>query len=93
MIWLRATGSTIVSQLVDSFVVIFIAFGQYLAIEKLFNISMTNFIYKLCVAILITPLLYLAHNWLDTYLGEDADKLKQHAMDGKESYGNTIEAG
>ncbi|MCZ8239066.1 MAG: queuosine precursor transporter [Leptospiraceae bacterium] len=92
-IWLRATGSTIISQLVDSFVVIFIAFGQYLALEKLLNISMTNFVYKLGVAILITPLLYLAHNWLDTYLGEEAENLKRNAMNGKENYGNTIEAG
>jgi uncharacterized integral membrane protein (TIGR00697 family) len=93
MIWLRATGSTILSQLIDSFIVIFIAFGQYLPLDKLFQISSTNFVYKLGVAILITPILYLAHHWIDSYLGEEAVKLKHQAMEGSNHYGNTIEAG
>ncbi|MCZ8344558.1 MAG: queuosine precursor transporter, partial [Leptospira sp.] len=70
-IWLRATGSTIVSQLIDSYVVIFIALWKFHPVEKLLAISNTNFFYKMGVAILITPLLYLVHIYIDKYLGED----------------------
>ncbi|TGN08418.1 queuosine precursor transporter [Leptospira ilyithenensis] len=90
-IWLRATGSTILSQLIDSYVVIFIALGKYHAVSKLVSISNTNFLYKLGVAILITPLLYLVHMYIDRYLGENLKKeLTQAAMEetGKE---NTIQ--
>ncbi|WCL48129.1 queuosine precursor transporter [Leptospira sp. GIMC2001] len=84
-VWLRATGSTIISQLIDSFVVIFIAFGKYLPYEKLVDIASTNFVYKLGIAVLITPLIYLAHNRIDWYLGEDANHLKREAMLSKKA--------
>src|SRR5688500_481379 len=63
-IWLRATGSTLVSQLIDSFVVIYLAFGsglgtQTLPLEQVVSIASTNFLYKVIVAIAITPLIYL----------------------------------
>lgn len=89
-IWLRATGSTIISQLIDSFVVIFIAFGQYMPFGKLISISTNNFLYKLLVAIAITPLLYLAHSIIDKYLGEDAEKMTHNAMQKGEFYGEII---
>lgn len=92
-IWLRATGSTIVSQLVDSFVVIFIAFGPYLALSRLVDISTTNFLYKMGIAIAITPLLYLAHHYIDRYLGESANQMKTYAMEEGNIYGNTIYPG
>ncbi|PJZ69465.1 hypothetical protein CH373_15335 [Leptospira perolatii] len=84
-IWLRATGSTIISQLLDSYVVIFIAyFGQY-EFETLNKISSTNFLYKLGIAIAITPVIYLAHSLIERYLGEDAKKLSERALkEGKE---------
>jgi queuosine precursor transporter len=92
-IWLRATGSTIISQLIDSFVVIFIAFGPYLAVSRLVEISSTNFLYKMGIAIAITPLLYVAHHYIDKYLGEDAEKMKTAAMNESNFYGNTIQPG
>lgn len=92
-IWLRATGSTIISQLIDSFVVIFIAFGPYLAFGQLVNIASTNFVYKMGIAIAITPLLYFAHNRIDKYLGNDAEKMKTSAMNEANFYGNTIQPG
>ncbi|AOP34054.1 hypothetical protein A0128_09490 [Leptospira tipperaryensis] len=75
-IWLRATGSTIVSQLVDSFVVIYIALsGGKLSFEELNQISTNNFIYKCGVAVAITPLIYGAHKFIDWYLGAEAEKM------------------
>ncbi len=83
-IWLRATGSTIISQLIDSYVVIFIAFGKYepsevlgfpfyslVNIPSLVSISTTNFVYKLLIAILLTPVIYISHTLIERYLGDE----------------------
>ncbi len=55
-IWLRATGSTLVSQLVDSFIVLFIAFyiGQGWSIQRVLAICLVNYTYKFVVAILLS---------------------------------------
>ncbi|UCS92806.1 queuosine precursor transporter [Echinicola marina] len=76
MIWLRATGSTLVSQLIDSFVVLGIAFyvfGNW-SIEQLIAVGIINYIYKFTVAIILTPLLYLAHDIIDKYLGKESSE-------------------
>jgi queuosine precursor transporter len=73
MIWLRATGSTLVSQFIDSFVVLGIAFyvfGNW-SIQQIIAVGIINYLYKFSVAILLTPLLYLGHAWIDKYLGEE----------------------
>ena len=90
-IWLRATGSTLVSQLVDSFIVLFIAFylgpklqGDASKQWTLNQVAVTgtgNYIYKFVVAILLTPVIYLVHNWIERYLGfEKAMQMKKAAM-------------
>ncbi|MEX2512398.1 MAG: queuosine precursor transporter [Cyclobacteriaceae bacterium] len=73
MIWLRATGSTLVSQFIDSFVVLGIAFyvfGNW-SIQQIIAVGIINYLYKFSVAILLTPLLYLGHAWIDRYLGKE----------------------
>ena len=74
-LWLRATGSTLVSQFIDSFVVIFIAFylnPQYnWSWEMVAAIGLVNYTYKFVVAILMTPILYVVHSVIDGYLGKD----------------------
>lgn len=72
-IWLRATGSTLVSQFIDSFVVLFIAFyfGAGWDISLVLAIGLVNYIYKCIVAIFLTPLLYLLHIIIDLYLGKE----------------------
>ncbi len=71
-IWLRATGSTLVSQFIDSFVVVFIALyiGQQIPFAQVLAISVINYIYKAFMAIVLTPVLYAAHWGIDRYLGE-----------------------
>ena len=72
-IWLRATGSTLFSQLVDSFVVIGVAFyifGNW-SIGQVLAVGSVNYLYKGAVAILTTPLLYVAHYFIDNYLGKE----------------------
>ena len=74
MLWLRATGSTAVSQLIDSWVVAFIAFvvpGK-MGLGDFAVLSSANYTYKLLVAIAATPLIYLAHGMIDRYLGRGA---------------------
>jgi uncharacterized integral membrane protein (TIGR00697 family) len=72
-LWLRATGSTLVSQLIDSFVVLFIAFyiGAGWDIRLVLAIGVVNYIYKFCVAIALTPMLYFVHRVIDGYLGKE----------------------
>jgi uncharacterized integral membrane protein (TIGR00697 family) len=69
-IWLRATGSTMVSQLVDTFVVQFIAFvlpGKWPFNEFLVNASW-GYAFKLLVALALIPLIYLGHYLIGKYL-------------------------
>jgi len=72
-IWLRATGSTLVSQFIDSFVVLIIAFyfGAGWDIRLVLAIGIVNYIYKFTIALVITPILYLIHYLIDIYLGKE----------------------
>ena len=72
-LWLRATGSTLVSQLIDSFVVLFVAFYLFntYPLSLVLAISGINYIYKFIVAVLLTPVIYGAHWLIDRYLGSD----------------------
>ncbi|MBL7934449.1 MAG: queuosine precursor transporter [Bacteroidia bacterium] len=69
-IWLRATGSTMVSQLVDTFVVQFIAFvlpGKWPFSDFLVNASW-GYAFKLLVALALIPMIYLGHYVIGKYL-------------------------
>ena len=81
-IWLRATGSTFVSQFIDSFVVLLIAFyfGAGWNLSLVLAIGVVNYIYKFAVAVFLTPLLYVLHYFIDLYLGKEfASKLIEEA--------------
>jgi len=81
-IWLRATGSTLVSQFIDSYVVLIIAFyiGADWDLVRVLAIGTVNYLYKFCLAILLTPMIYLGHYFIDKYLGKEmADKMKEEA--------------
>ena len=82
MLWLRAQGSTVVSQLIDTIVVIYLAFVVIPALvggDSLFamkpgeagTVCLTNYIYKFAIAVAITPLLYAIHYAIDAWLGRD----------------------
>ncbi|MFZ1704150.1 MAG: queuosine precursor transporter [Saprospiraceae bacterium] len=82
-LWLRATGSTLVSQFIDSFIVLFIAFyiGADWEFTRVLAIGTVNYIYKFIVAVALTPLLYLAHFLIEKYLGKElAVTLKRQAI-------------
>ena len=71
LLWLRATGSTVISQLVDSFIVLFIPFLGQLSVPQILSIGITNYVYKFGNAVGTTPLLYLIHDMVDRYLGKE----------------------
>lgn len=79
-LWLRSTGSTLVSQFIDSFVVLIIAFyiGGNWPLKLVLAVGVVNYIYKFIVAIALTPVLYIVHMIIDNYLGKE---LAQQMMD------------
>lgn len=89
-IWARATGSTLVSQFIDSFIVLFIAFylgprlfegsGSPWTFAMFLAIGFNNYIYKFLVAVILTPVIYGLHNLIDQYLGQEvANNMKAKA--------------
>ena len=88
------TGSTAVSQLIDSFIVLLIAFyfypkwvpGQGAAwpLDQVLAICIVNYIYKFTMALILTPVIYLVHGWIENYLGKDlATEMKRAAMESR----------
>lgn len=71
-VWLRATGSTLVSQLVDSFVVLYIAFvlgPQHWSMGLFLAVGTVNYCYKALMALAMTPFIYLSRRIIRRYLG------------------------
>jgi queuosine precursor transporter len=71
-VWLRATGSTAVSQILDSYVVLYIAFvigPQKWPVSQFLAVGTVNYVYKMSAAIALIPLLYLMRRLIEGYLG------------------------
>ncbi len=85
-VWLRATGSTLVSQFIDSYVVLVIAFyiGADWDLIRVLAIGTVNYLYKFTLAVLLTPFIYLGHFVIDRYLGKKlAAEMKLEAHTGR----------
>ena len=72
MIWLRSTGSTVISQFFDSFIVLGIAFWMTgkMSTEVYVSSALTGYFVKLIIAIALTPLIYLGHSVIKKYIDE-----------------------
>jgi queuosine precursor transporter len=71
-LWLRATGSTVISQVIDSFLVLFVAFywlGNW-SFDQVIKVGVVQYVYKVSLAIVLTPLIYLMHFAIDKYIGK-----------------------
>ena len=70
MIWLRSTGSTVISQLFDSFIVLGIAFWMTgkMTTEVYIASAFTGYFVKLIIAVCLTPLIYLGHSLIEKYI-------------------------
>ena len=69
LLWLRATGSTVVSQLVDTFVIGFIVWSSQKTVPEVLGIVFTSYLAKLAIAIAATPLIYAGHALVERGLG------------------------
>lgn len=81
-IWLRATGSTLISQFIDSFVVLFIAFyiGADWTLSSIIALGLVAYSYKFVVAIAMTPVIYGVHFLIEKYLGQEvATRMKEES--------------
>jgi uncharacterized integral membrane protein (TIGR00697 family) len=70
MIWVRATASTVISQLFDTFIVQFIAFvlpGKWAFDEFLKNAAI-GYVFKLMVAVALIPVIYFLHRIIHKYI-------------------------
>ena len=79
-IWLRATGSTLISQLIDTFVVLGIAFylpGKITG-DQYVSMGTTGYSAKLIIALALTPFIYLGHAIIGKYLRGDAELLNEN---------------
>jgi queuosine precursor transporter len=68
-LWLRATGSTVVSQAIDTLVITFLAFKGKLPLATLLGMCLTSYTIKLVVAVSLTPLIYAGHAFVERVLG------------------------
>ncbi len=76
-LWLRSTGSTVVSQIIDSFVILIIAFyffGNW-SLGQVIKVGMIQYLYKITLAIVLTPVIYLMHTVIDNYLGKEVSEI------------------
>jgi queuosine precursor transporter len=73
MIWLRSTGSTVISQLFDSFIVLGIAFWAtgIMTTDVFIKSAFTGYFVKLIIAIGMTPIIYLGHWMIEKYLEKE----------------------
>jgi len=82
-VWFRATASTAVSQLLDSFIVLYIAFvigPQHWSIPQFLAVGCVNYVYKMGAAIALIPLLYIARALIERYLGHaESERLRREA--------------
>jgi queuosine precursor transporter len=70
MIWLRSTGSTLISQLFDSFIVLYIGFvlpGK-MSLAQMGEIGPRNYVLKVLIAVALTPVIYAGHIAVRKYL-------------------------
>jgi len=71
-LWLRNNGSTIISQFIDTIIVnsIFLGWGMGLSAEVVWSVILANYVCKVCLAALDTPMIYLTVHFLRRYLGQ-----------------------
>jgi queuosine precursor transporter len=69
LLWLRATGSTAVSQAVDTITITFVAWWGLLSATEIGHVIVSAYGLKLLIAVGLTPLIYLSHGFIERMLG------------------------
>jgi uncharacterized integral membrane protein (TIGR00697 family) len=84
-IWMRATLSTVVSQLIDTVCVsyIYLYFSLGFSFPRVTAIVIIGYLYKFMISIVCTPLIYLVHNGIEQYLGKEKASVMKHSALGE----------
>jgi uncharacterized integral membrane protein (TIGR00697 family) len=69
LLWLRASGSTAASQLIDTITITFVAWTGLRSNAQILNIIYTAYGLKILIALGLTPLIYLCHALVERGLG------------------------
>lgn len=64
-LWLRATGSTAISQLFDTLVITALVWGTKITFAQYLAFAATSYVIKLLAAIFVTPVIYAAHGLIE----------------------------
>lgn len=70
-LWLRTIGSTVVGQLIDSALFVWVAFGGIWENSLVIRVLVSNYLFKTGYEIIATPLTYVVTNWLKQQENED----------------------
>lgn len=68
-LWLRATGSTAVSQLIDTIVISALVWRTKLSFGEYVTVVFTSYFIKVSIAILVTPIIYALHELIEKKYG------------------------
>jgi uncharacterized integral membrane protein (TIGR00697 family) len=80
-LWLRATGSTVVSQLIDTVIIQALAWGGLLPWSKLWTIMVSSYVIKLLAAVALTPAIYGVHGLVERRLGLEPVRLDAQGLE------------
>ena len=70
-LWVRTIGSTIAGELVDTLFFASIAFSGLIPVQTLLLLVASNYVFKVGIEIILTPLTYRIIAWLKQAEGED----------------------
>lgn len=87
LLWLRATGSTVVSQMIDTLIVLYVglAIPFQWDLSTYLRVAVPNYLIKLALALAMTPVIYAVHWLVERYLGHAlADELAESAARASE---------
>lgn len=75
-LWIRNLGSTLTSQLVDTFIICTLVFfcGMKMELTAVMDIALVSYAYKTLISVSFTPLFYLSINLSKRYLQEPTEK-------------------
>lgn len=69
LLWLRATGSTLISQAIDTVTISFVAWSGVLGFDQIINVMLSSYAVKILIAIGLTPLIYAGHAMIERFFG------------------------
>lgn len=70
-LWTRTIGSTVAGQFVDSAIFYPVAFSWIWTGSTILRVLLANYLFKVCVEVILTPLTYLVVGWLKRAERED----------------------